>query len=181
MAASLHRQSSAFRHPQPVLPYRGTRRTLRNAGAATRRHRATWFAHNRYGVRLGDGRPRGPRAAGDRRTADQVPPAGGRIEAVKFPRRLAPSSISARPQSSAPVLVAGRADGWPWSFVVDHGVGKPQPLWTEVVSAYADRRHAAAGRWRPGHRDGALRTGVRDVLPRPPSALVRRHPVQISP
>ena len=45
-------------HPQPVLPHRRQRRPLRHARAAPRRAAAPGPAHDRHGVRLGDGDPR---------------------------------------------------------------------------------------------------------------------------
>ena len=58
VAAPLHRQPAPDRRAQPVLPHRRARRPLRHARAAHRRAADARPAHDRDGVRLGDGDPR---------------------------------------------------------------------------------------------------------------------------
>ena len=103
VAASLHRQPAALGAAELLLPHGRQGRPLRHAGAAPRRAAPSGPAHDRHGVRLGDGDPRLQGAPEDRRVPDRIPPARGRIEAVELPRRLAPSALPAGPQPHAPV------------------------------------------------------------------------------
>ena len=55
VASPVHRQPDPHGPAQPVLPHRHQRRALRHARAAPRRAAAPGPAHDRHGVRLGDG------------------------------------------------------------------------------------------------------------------------------
>ena len=109
VAAPLRRQPGAHRRAQPLLPHGRERRALRHARAAPRRAAAPRPAHDRDGVRLGDGDPGLEGEARHPRVPDRVPPARRREQAVELPRRLAPPALPARPQPDAPVHAPGRA------------------------------------------------------------------------
>ena len=103
VAAPLRRQPAPDRPAEPVLPHRRQGRPLRHARAAPRRAAAPGPAHDRHGVRLGDGDPRLQGEPEDRRVPDRIPPARRREQALELPRRLAPSALPARAQPQPPV------------------------------------------------------------------------------
>ena len=88
LAPPLRREPGAHRDPQPLLPHRRARRTLRHAGGPALGPAPPRPADHGDGVRLRDGDPRGQGAARDRRDPDPLPPARGRVEALELPRRL---------------------------------------------------------------------------------------------
>ena len=69
-------------------------------------------AGDRDGVRLRDGDPRGARRPRDSRAADRAAPAGGRIEALAVPRRLAAPAPDARLHPSFLFLMPGARGSW---------------------------------------------------------------------
>ena len=91
------------------------RRPLRHARAAPRRAAAPGPAHDRHGVRLGDGDPGLQGEPQDRRVPDRIPPARGREQAVELPRRLAPPALPARAQPQPPVHRARRRARRAWA------------------------------------------------------------------
>ncbi len=162
----LRRQPDPDRPAEPLLPHRRQRRPLRHARAAPRRAAAPGPAHDRDGVRLGDGDPGLQGEAADRRVPDRIPPARRREQALELPRRLAPPALPARPQPQPPVHPA-RARCCAGLGALDPGARRVAglDLFGRAWGMHAaDRRRAADDRRHAGARARAVRARLRHLL-----------------
>ncbi len=144
---------------------------------ALRRDRAprTRPSHHRHGVRLGDGDPRRQGEAGAAPVPDRVPPAGGGVQALKLPRRLASPAVPAGPLPQPPVHLPRHGHG---GRRRDRGVHRHRPprhLRPRVGHPRAHRRGAAGHRRHPGRGPGRVRPRLCDVLHGRTRPLVRPH------